>query len=122
MYVVNCLKSYIGMQNALVEEEIKDLINSFGKPHKPVSHEMISTSIKSKLTNVGVGTSVFNAHSCCSASSSKAKDSGVSLNEILKQGCQKNKHKFRTYYSRDIINEDNIDFEFDYVMPILPKL
>ena len=40
--IVNCLKSYIGMRNPLVGEEIKDLIISFGKPHKPVSNETIS--------------------------------------------------------------------------------
>ena len=109
------------MRNALVGEEIKDLIISFGKPHKPVSHETISRWIKSELTDAGVDISVFKAHSCRSASSSKAKDNAVSLNEILKLGCWKSKHTFRNYYSRDIINEDNIDFEFDYVTPILSK-
>ena len=34
--IVNCLKSYIGMRNALVGEDFKDLIISFGKPYKPV--------------------------------------------------------------------------------------
>ena len=97
------------MRNVLVGEEIKDLIISFGKPHEPVSHETISQWIK------------LIVHSCRSASSSKAKDTGVSLNEILKWGCWKSKHTFQTYYSRDIINEDNIDFEFDYVMLILSK-
>ena len=119
--IVNCLKSYMGMRSALVGEEIKDLIISFGKSHKPVLHETISRWIKSELTDAGVDTSVFKAHSCRSASSSKAKDIGVPLNEILKRGCWKSKHTFRTYYSRDIINEDNIDFEFDYVTPILSK-
>ena len=36
---VNCLTFSRGMRNALVGEEIKDLIISFGKPRKPVSHE-----------------------------------------------------------------------------------
>ena len=107
------------MQNALVGEEIKDLIINFGKPHKLVSHETISRWINSKLADDGVDTSVFRARSCRSASSSKAKDIGISLNEILKRGCWKSKHTFRTYYSRDIINEDNLDFEFDFVTPIL---
>ena len=119
--IVNCLKSYTGMRNALVREEIKDLIISFRKPHKPVSHETISRWIKNELTDTGVDTSVFKAHSCRSASSSKAKDIDVSLNEILKRGRWKSKHTCRTYYSRDIINEDNRDFEFDYVTPILSK-
>ena len=121
LYIVYCLKSYIGMRNASVGDEIKDLIISFGKPHKPVTHETISRWIKSEFTDVGVDTSIFKAHSCRSAFSSKAKDIGVSLNEILKWGCWKSKHTFRTYYSRDIINEDNIAFVFDYVTPLLSK-
>ena len=121
LWIVNCLKSYIGMRNALVKEEVKDLIISFGKPYKPVLHETTSRWIKSELTDAGVDTSVFKAHSCRSASSSKVKDIGVSLNEILKRGCWKSKHAFRTYYSRDIINEGNLNFEFDYVTPILSK-
>ena len=98
LYIVNCLKSYIGLQNALLGEEIKGGY-CFGKPYKPVSHEKISRWIKSELTDAGVDTSVFRAHSCRSASSSKVKDIGVSLNEILKPGCWKSKHTFRTYYS-----------------------
>ena len=93
---VNCLTFHIGIRNALVEEEIKDLIISFGKLHKPVLHETISRWIKIQLPDAEVDTSVFKDHSCCSASPSKAKDIGVLLNEILKRGCWKSKHTFRT--------------------------
>ena len=54
--IVNCLKSYIGMRNALVVEEIKDLIISLPKPHKPVSHETISRWIKNEITDAAVDT------------------------------------------------------------------
>ena len=37
------------MQNALVGEEAKYLIISFGKPYKPISHETISRGLKAKL-------------------------------------------------------------------------
>ena len=75
-------------------EEIKDLIISFRKPSEPVSYETISRWIKSKLTDGGVDTSVFKAHSCRSTSCIKAKDIFVLLNEILKRGYWKGKHKF----------------------------
>ena len=119
--IVNCLKFYTGMRNVLVGEEIKDLIISSWKPHEPVSHETISRSIKSELTDTGVDTFVFKAHCCRSASSSKAKVIGVSLNEMRKRGCWKSKHTFQTYYSRNTIHEENMDIEFDYVTPILSK-
>ena len=35
------------------------------------------------------------------------KGHGVSLNELLKRGAWKSKHKFRTYYSRDIQGRSN---------------
>ena len=119
--IVNCLKSYIGIRNALVGEVIKGFTISFEKPDKLVSHEAISRWIKSELTNAGVETSVFKAHICCYASSSKTKDISASLNKMLKQGCWKCKHTFRTYYSRHIINKDNIDIEFDNMALILSK-
>ena len=46
------------MRNALVGEELKDPIISFGKLQKPVSHETISRWIESELTDAGVDTSV----------------------------------------------------------------
>ena len=50
------------MRNALVGEEIKDIIISFGKPYKTVWHDMISSWIKSKLTDARGETPVFRAH------------------------------------------------------------
>ena len=50
--------------------------------------------IKSELADAGVDISVSEFMVCLSASSSKSKDIGVSLNEIPKRGCWKSKHKF----------------------------
>ena len=117
--IVKCLQSYKGIRNTLVTRDIRDLIISYGKPHKPVSSETISRWIKDELSKAGVDTSVFKAHSCRSASSSKARDAGISVSEILKKGGWKSVHTFKTFYSRDIINSEDIDFEFNYVSPIL---
>ena len=45
--------------------------------------------MKNELEDAGVNRSVFKAHSGLSASSSKEKDIGVSLNEILKRDAGK---------------------------------
>ena len=76
--IAKCLQSYIGIRNTIVTQEVKDLVVSYGKPHKPVSSETISRCIKDKLSKAGVETSVFKAHSCRSTSSSKVRDVGVS--------------------------------------------
>ena len=47
----------------LVTQDIRDLLISYGKPHKPVSSEAISRWIKDELSKAGVDTSVFKAHS-----------------------------------------------------------
>ena len=64
--------------------ELKDFIISHGKPHKPVSSDKISRWIKDELLKALVDASVFKAHSCKSASSSKARDAGAFVSEILK--------------------------------------
>ena len=103
----------------LVTQDIRDLLISYGKPHKPVSSEAISRWIKDELSNAGVDTSVFKAHSWRSASSSKAGDAGISVSKILEKGGWKSVQTFKTFYYRDIINSDDVDFEFSYVSPIL---
>ena len=114
-----CLQSYIGIWNALVMRDIRDLIISYGKPHKLVSSGTISRWIKDELSKAGVDNLVFKAHSCRSASSNKARDDGMSVSEILKKGGWKSVHTFKTFYSRDITNSKDVDFEFNYVSPIL---
>ena len=79
----------------------------------------MSRWIKGELSKAGVDTSVFKAHSYKSASSSKARDTGISVSEILTKGDWKSVHPFKTFYPRDIINSEYVDFEFNYVSPIL---
>ena len=63
--------------------EVKDLIISYGKPHKPVSPETISRWTKDKHLKARIDISVFKARSCRSASSGQARHAGVSVSEIL---------------------------------------
>ena len=72
------------MRNTLVTLDIKDLIISYGKPHKLLSSETIYRWIKDELLRAGVVTSVFKAQSCRLTSSSNARDTGKSVSEILK--------------------------------------
>ena len=54
---------------------------------KNASANNISRWVIKKLTNVRIDTNIYKAHSCRAASSSKAKQIGISVPEILKQGC-----------------------------------
>ena len=87
--IVKCLQSYIEIRKTLVTRDIRDLIISYCKPNKPVSSETISRWIKDEISKAGVDTSVFEPHSCRSASSYKARDAGISVSEILKREVEK---------------------------------
>ena len=75
--IVNHLQSYLEKRNHLVNEEVKELLITYEKPHKTVSRDSVRRWIKNKLTSAGVDTTVFRLHSFRSASVSKAKVNGV---------------------------------------------
>ena len=39
LYIVNCLQSYLEKRHHLVNEEVGELLITYGKPHKPVSKD-----------------------------------------------------------------------------------
>ena len=54
--IVNCLQSYLEKRNQLVNDEVRELLITYGKPHKPVSRDSAGRWIKNELTNAGVYT------------------------------------------------------------------
>ena len=95
--IVNCLQSYLEKRNQLVNDEVRELLIKYEKPHKPVSRDSVARWIKNELTNAGVDTTVFKPHSCRSASVSKAKVNGVPTSVILEKGCWKRESSFKKF-------------------------
>ena len=62
--IVNCLQSYLEKRNQLVNDKVRELLITYGKPQKPVSRDSVGRWIKNELTNAGVDTTVFKPHSC----------------------------------------------------------
>ena len=60
------------------------LFLALNKPHKPVTSASIARWIKELLTEAGVDTDKFSAHSTRAAASSSAKAAGLSPAEIMK--------------------------------------
>ena len=60
------------------------LLLSFIQPHRAVTSSSIARWLKSLLTEAGVDTAIFRAHSIRGASSSTAANMGVTTNDILK--------------------------------------
>ena len=77
------------------------LFVSYIKPHKPVSTDTLARWLKLVMTDAGIDTSVFKAHSIRSATTSNAYAKGIPISEILHNADWTNEHTFRKYYLRE---------------------
>ena len=109
LFLVNCLLSYLERRKLLANDDVKELVISYGKPHRPVGSDTLSRWIKDELKLSGIDTNVFAAHSCRSALVSKAKINGIGINKIMKRVCWKSESTFKKFYDKDIINDNNSD-------------
>ena len=98
--LVNCLQSYLEKRNHLVHDEVRELLITYGKPHKPVSRDSVGRWIINELTNAGVDTTVFKPRSCRSASANKAKVNGVPTSVILEKGYWKRESTFKKFITK----------------------
>ncbi|XP_019857980.1 PREDICTED: uncharacterized protein LOC109586243 [Amphimedon queenslandica] len=80
------------------------LLLSLKKRHNPVSSSTIGRWIKSLLTDAGVNTSIFGAHSTRAASSSAAKKAGVPLIDIMKAAGWSRSSTFERFYYKPILS------------------
>ena len=104
--VVHCAEEYLKRRKLLVNGDTHKLLITYGKPHREASSDTVSRWIKNELSNAGIDINIYKAHSCRAATASKAKDIGVPINEILKQGCWRRSNTFTKYYSKDIISNN----------------
>ena len=81
--ITNCLTSYIAMQNVLVGEGVNTLLLVLGNLINQFYMARFQDGLRANLQTLEL-TSVFKPHSCRSAYSSKANDTYVSWNKILK--------------------------------------
>ena len=72
-------------------------------PHKTVSIRTVSGWLVHVLTLAGIDTSTFKGHSTKGASTSKAKNLGVTTREILKRVYRSRSSAFQKYFRKDII-------------------
>ena len=120
--VVQCMTAYLSRRKLLVSTNIKQLFVTYGTPHKPATNDTISRWIKNELKSAGVDIEAFKAHSCRAASVSKAKQIGVTRQEIIKRGCWSTDSTFKKFYDKDIINSNNSkNGEHEFVDAILSQ-
>ena len=89
----------------VIRGKITPLLISHIKPHRKVVVCTVSRWLKEALKLAGIDTSTFTGHSTRAASTSKAKVTGVSIQDIVKRGHWSNKSTFTKHYNRDIVPE-----------------
>ena len=75
----------------------------YRKPHGPATNDTLARWVKMVLHSSGVNLDTFTAHSCRSASTSKAAATGVPLEKILMAGQWSTSSTFYTFYRKDIV-------------------
>ena len=91
------------------------LMITYGKPHKEASSDTLSRR-KGKLPNVEINVNIFQAHSCRAASSSKARQWGIRIFEILKRGCWSRENIFTKFKKKKDIKSNFHDFDYSSVV------
>ena len=108
--VLRCLQSYISRTNTfrpLVDPATdQQLLISYHRPQKPVQSCTIARWIKSFLGSAGIDTSIFKGHSTRSASTSKARAEGISLEDVLKMADWTGPSSFLRFYYRPSFTDD----------------
>ena len=100
--VVECLKCYeeMTLKHRDTQAEVQPLFLSYIKPFKPVTSQRIAHWIKDILSEAGVDTRVFKAHSVRGASVSASKNKGVGIPDILDMADWSRDTIFRRFYYR----------------------
>ena len=84
---MNTLNHYIEVTKPFGEQNgVGKLLLSVHKPHKAITKYTVANWIKKVLSNSGIDTEIYKAHSIRSASSSAAAVGGVGISDILARG------------------------------------
>ena len=112
MCVVTCLSHYLERTAEWRTEGQNQLLLSHLNPHKEVKSSTISNWVKQVLKLSGIDVSKYQAHSCRSASTSKAKVLGLSVKEILERGRWSSKSTWQRFYNKEIETQPQPDIIF----------
>lgn len=100
---VRTLEQYLDHTRDLRQNSEGDgsaLLISIRKPYKAVGAATIGRWIREVLTQAGVDTETFSAHSTRSASTTAAKKQGVSTRDIMNMAGWSRQSTFETYYHK----------------------
>ena len=109
--IINCLRFYRLKRDQRMDNIKGRLIITYGKPNHHPSDDTLPRWVKEKLQLTDLDMKTFTTNSCRSTSASKARQVGISLNDILKTGCWFKKKHVQKVYSQNIIDMDNKEMD-----------
>ena len=113
--VVACIGEYLRRSAPWRMQGQNQLLLSHLKPYKEVQSSTIANWVKLVLKMEGTDTSLYKAHSCRSALTSKAKVLGMSLKDILKRSQWPVVSTWQRHNNKEIANTRE-SFEFETVI------
>ena len=106
--VVDCLDTYLAATRTWrTNPESDRLLLSTVSPHKPVATSTISNWLKAVLKAAGIDTTVYTGHSTRSATTSKAKQAGISVADILNRASWAKANTFHKFYHKEKYNTND---------------
>lgn len=82
--------------------KVKELFITLNKPHKQITRDTTSRWIRTVLNGAGINTQQFKPGSTRAASTSKARECGANMDEILKAGGWSRETTFAKWYNKPI--------------------
>ena len=98
--IIKTLNDYINITATI--RKSRNLIISYKKPHNAVCKSTIARWCKNILKKSGINIEAYSSHSTRSASTSKAKERGLTMAEINKAAGWSSNSTFRKYYQKPI--------------------
>ena len=107
--VIRTLKEYVNRTSELRQTQ-KDsdsaLFIATTPPFRQASRATIARWVKEVLSNAGIETKLFTAHSVRGASTSKLANLHVSVQEIMNKGSWKSESTFQKFYNKTLLPTD----------------
>ena len=103
---VACIKEYLHFRAGLVDEKCTQFFITHGKPHHPISNDILACWVKEVMVCASIDITTFKPRSTRGASASKGFHLGIPLSDIKKQSQWSNAKTFFTFYYREIEEDD----------------
>lgn len=101
-----CIRAYLHRTKEWrLKEEQDILLLSTIKPHNPVATPTVSNWIKQIMKKAGIDTDVYTAHSTRSASTSKAKQTGLPISDIIHNANWSRATTFHRHYHKQVVDK-----------------